>query len=117
MITIDIELGATDYLVKPVRLQQCRALQSKMKKREFSQEEKSQLQGIAKYVRLKSIGKGAAGVVSLYRSLIDNKEYALKEIDLSRLSNIDKKKAKDEAQFLRVLRGPTIVKFYESFTN
>ena len=50
---LSLELGATDYLVKPVRLQQCRALQNKMKRREFSQEEKSQLQGIAKYERLK----------------------------------------------------------------
>ena len=88
-----------------------------MKRREFSQEEKSQLQGLAKYERLKSIGKGAAGVVSLYRNLIDNKEYALKEIDLSSLSPVDKKKAKEEAEFLRVLRGPTIVKFYESFND
>ena len=36
---------------------------------------------------------------------------------MSSLSSADKKKAQDEAQFLRVLRGPTIVKFYESFNN
>lgn len=63
------------------------------------------------------MGSGAAGIVSLYKSRIDGKEYALKEIDLSSLSTQDKKSARDEVQFLRVLRGPTIVKFYESFNH
>ena len=66
---------------------------------------------------MKPIGQGAAGIVSLYKNIIDNKEYALKEIDLSSLSPQDKKSAKDEVQFLRVLRGPTIIKFYESFNS
>lgn len=56
-----------------------------------------------------------AGAVSVYRNVMDGDEYALKEIDLTYLSPKDKKSAQNEVQFLRVLKGPTIVKFWESF--
>lgn len=48
---------------------------------------------------------------------MDQKEYALKEIDLTYLSEKEKKSAQNEVQFLRVLKGPTIVRFYESFVH
>jgi serine/threonine protein kinase len=51
----------------------------------------------------------------VYKSKVDGKEYAIKEIDLSFLNENDKKNALNEIQFLRVLRGPTIVTFYEAF--
>lgn len=49
--------------------------------------------GIAKYEHLRRIGQGMAGSVSVYRNVIDNEEYALKEIDLQYLSDKDKKSA------------------------
>lgn len=51
--------------------------------------------------------------------LIKNKEtgekFALKTMNLARLNEKDKKMAESEAEFLRVITGPTIIKFYESF--
>lgn len=44
-----------------------------------------------------------------------DEEVAIKEIELTFLSTKDKKSAQKEVQFLKVLKGPTIVKFYESF--
>ena len=58
-----------------------------------------------------------AGAVSVYKNVLDGQEYALKEIDLTYLSDSDKKSAQNEVQFLKVLRGPTIVKFWESFVH
>lgn len=58
-----------------------------------------------------------AGSVSVYKNVVDGLEYALKEIDLTYLSDKDKKSAQNEVQFLKVLRGPTIVKFWESFVH
>jgi serine/threonine protein kinase len=58
-----------------------------------------------------------AGAVSVYRNVLDGEEYALKEIDLTYLCPKDKKSAQNEIQFLRVLKGPTIVKFIESFVD
>ena len=53
----------------------------------------------------------------MYKSKVDGLLYAVKEIDMTFMSEKDKKSAQNEVQFLRVLKGPTIVTFYESFTN
>ena len=53
--------------------------------------------------------------MNLVRNKLDGKEYALKSINLLFLSDKDKKSAENEVQFLRVLLGPTLIKFVESF--
>ena len=53
--------------------------------------------------------------MNLVRSKVDGKEYALKAINLLYLNEKDKKSAENEVQFLRVLQGPTLIKFVESF--
>ena len=73
--------------------------------------------GLAKYEKLRPIGQGAAGQVTLYKNIIDGKEYALKEIDLYNLNQKDKKAAHGEVTFLKVLKGPTIIKFHENFSH
>lgn len=42
-------------------------------------------------------------------------KFALKIMNLANLHDKDKKMAESEAEFLRVITGPTIIKFYESF--
>lgn len=73
--------------------------------------------GLAKYEKIRPIGQGAAATVYLYRNLVDGKEYALKEIDLDNMSSKDKKAAQGEVMILKVLKGPTIVEFYENFSR
>jgi hypothetical protein len=58
-----------------------------------------------------------AGCVSVYRNLLDGLEYAIKEIDLTYLPEKDRKSAQNEVSFLKVLKGPTIVKFWEYFMH
>lgn len=53
----------------------------------------------------------------MYRNIVDGKEYALKEIDLYNMNPKDKKAAHGEVTFLKVLKGPTIIKFYENFSH
>lgn len=53
--------------------------------------------------------------MNLVRSKVDGKEYALKAINLLYLNEKDKKSSENEVQFLRVLQGPTLIKFVESF--
>lgn len=61
-------MGATNYLVKPVRINQCKALAGSMKKNiSVSKAEK----GLSKYERIRPLGKGAAGEVELVRSKQD----------------------------------------------
>ena len=76
-----------------------------------------QLTGLAQYEKIRPIGQGAAGQVSLYRNIVDGKEYALKEIDLFNMNAKDKKAAHGEVTFLKVLKGPTIIKFHENFSH
>ena len=92
---IDKELGAINFLVKPVRVQECKALTTWMKKRQRPIGD-SKLTGIAKYEHLRRIGQGMAGAVSVYKNVEDNEEYALKEIDLTYLSEKDRKSAQNE---------------------
>ena len=114
-----LQLGALDYLVKPIRMQECRALTQKMKYRRQPQKlaDPDQLTGLAKYEKIRPIGQGAAGQVTLYKNIIDGKEYALKEIDLYNMQQKDKKAAHGEVTFLKVLKGPTIIKFHENFSH
>lgn len=112
-------MGAADYLVKPVRVQECKAFKTKMKRRELTPQsyENQELRGLSKYKYEKPLGQGAAGTVSVYKSKLDGQLYAVKEIDLTFMSAKDKKASENEIQFLKVLKGPTIVKFYEAFTE
>jgi NIMA (never in mitosis gene a)-related kinase len=64
---------------------------------------------------LRHLGKGAAGMVNLIRSKKTGEQFALKTINLLYLSEKDKRSAESEVEFLRVITGPTIIKFYESF--
>lgn len=56
-------------------------------------------------------------MVNLWRNIQDGKKYALKEIDLYNMSRKDQKAAHGEITFLKVLRGPTIIKFHENFQH
>lgn len=71
--------------------------------------------GLFKYEHIRELGKGAAGFVNLVRNKFDKKEYALKTINLTYLNEKDKKRAEKEIQFHRVLQGPTLIKYVESF--
>ena len=71
--------------------------------------------GLQKYENIRPLGKGAAGQVNLVRNKLDGQQYALKTINLTYLNEKDKKSSENEVQFLRVLQGPTLIKFVESF--
>ena len=50
---------------------------------------KEDVTGMRKYEKIRPIGQGAAGSVSLYRCRTDGLQYALKEINLNFLSEKD----------------------------
>ena len=110
-------MGAMNYLVKPIRIQQCKALvgfiQTKTPKSKSTSEEK----GIGRFEKLHELGTGAAGIVHLIKNKTNGEKFALKTMNLKTLSEKDKKSAESEVEFLRVITGPTIIKFYESFVE
>ena len=108
-----LQKGAKDFVVKPLRIQECRALVNHMKPAEnvAPGEEK----GLKKYERIRSLGRGAAGTVELIRKKADGELFALKTIPLYSLNERERKLAESEVQFLRVLVGPTMIRFFEAF--
>ena len=109
-----LQYGAIDFFVKPVRIQECKALALKMRQRQTMQTiaiESVEYQGLAKYKYKRGIGAG----VNVYDNIVDNQEYAIKIIDLQYLTQKERQGAQSEIQFLKVLKGPTIIKFFESF--
>lgn len=88
-------MGAKDYLVKPIRIQECKALVRHMKQKQATSLDKAQ-KGLQLYENIRPLGKGAAGSVNLVRSKVDGKEYALKSINLLYLNEKDKKSSENE---------------------
>ena len=69
-------------------------------------------------MQIKELGRGTAGTVSLVQNKEDEQKYALKTINLRYIDNDkDRKNAESESQFLKVLKGPTLIQFYESFVE
>ena len=73
--------------------------------------------GLARFEELRLLGRGAAGTVNLIRSKRTGDQFALKTMNTQYMSEKDKKGAECEVEFLRVITGPTIIKFYESFVE
>ena len=55
--------------------------------------DQDQLTGLRKYEKVRDIGPGSAGCTSLYRNIVDGKEYAIKEIQLYNMSSKESKAA------------------------
>ena len=111
LLSFVVELGAVDYLVKPIKMNDCKSLAYKMKERneEISEEVQSVLTGMDKYEKLRPLGQGASGQVCLYKNKLDGKLYAIKEIVVQGLDTREKTAAQNETSFTKVLKGPTII--------
>ena len=57
------------------------------------------------------------GIVHLIKNKTNGEKFALKTINFKDESEKDKKNAESEVEFLRVITGPTIIKFYESYVE
>ena len=70
-----------------------------------------------KYQVLKTIGKGTFGVVSSVKRLSDGKRMVWKELDYGTMNDKEKSHVVSEVNFLRELRHPFIVKYYDRIIN
>uniref|UniRef100_A0A0G4IE20 non-specific serine/threonine protein kinase n=1 Tax=Chromera velia CCMP2878 TaxID=1169474 RepID=A0A0G4IE20_9ALVE len=112
IISLCIEKGAKDYLVKPIQLQIVRSFHKYFGSR------KSQKEGEADmYERLETIGRGAAGSVHMIRRLRDSEIFAHKEIRTDIMNDHEKEVAGNEVTLLKLLNGPTIIKYHDSWTS
>ncbi|PNW87779.1 hypothetical protein CHLRE_01g001800v5 [Chlamydomonas reinhardtii] len=70
-----------------------------------------------KYIRGKVLGKGSFGCAILVTNKLDNKNYVIKEIDISRMPKAERDASEQEAKLLMALNHPNIVRCIECFTH
>jgi Serine/threonine protein kinase len=63
------------------------------------------------------LGRGSYGVVNKVLSLVDNNEYVMKKINMKHIKLKHQKEALKEAQILRRVRHPNIIRYYTSFVE
>ncbi|XP_044934239.1 serine/threonine-protein kinase Nek1 isoform X4 [Mustela putorius furo] len=68
-----------------------------------------------KYARLQKIGEGSFGKAILVKSTEDGKQYVIKEINISRMSNKEREESRREVAVLANMKHPNIVQYRESF--
>ncbi|XP_072575820.1 serine/threonine-protein kinase Nek1 isoform X29 [Vulpes vulpes] len=68
-----------------------------------------------KYVRLQKIGEGSFGKAILVKSTEDDRQYVIKEINISRMSNKEREESRREVAVLANMKHPNIVQYRESF--
>jgi len=63
----------------------------------------------------KSLGKGTYGCVFRVTRLSDGKKYAMKQVDIKKMSSKERKAAINEIRILASLNCPYMIRFYEAF--
>ena len=106
-----LALGAKSFIVKPLRVQECRSFENFI----GSSGETEAEMNLSKYEIIKALGSGAAGSVDLVKHKETGDLFALKTIPLSHLNDKERQSAECEVHFLKVLVGPTLIKSYHSY--
>ncbi|XP_018415537.1 PREDICTED: serine/threonine-protein kinase Nek1 [Nanorana parkeri] len=68
-----------------------------------------------KYTRISKIGEGSFGKAILVKSKEDGKQYVIKEISISKMSNKEREESRREVAVLANMKHPNIVQYRESF--
>lgn len=84
-----LKTGAKDFIVKPLRVQECRGFENYI----GSTGETEAEQNLGKYQVVKALGSGAAGSVDLVKHKETGKEFALKTIPLAHLNEKERESA------------------------
>ena len=106
-----LALGAKTFIVKPLRVQECRSFENYIGTLGETEAE----QNLSKYEVIKSLGSGSAGSVDLVKHKETKNLFALKTIPLAHLNDRERQSAECEVHFLKVLVGPTLIKSYHSY--
>lgn len=68
------------------------------------------------YDKIKTVGRGAFGIVHLCQSINDSQLVIIKEIPMDDLTTEDRIASKNEINVLKMLHHPNIIGYYDSFT-
>uniref|UniRef100_A0A803SRF4 non-specific serine/threonine protein kinase n=1 Tax=Anolis carolinensis TaxID=28377 RepID=A0A803SRF4_ANOCA len=68
-----------------------------------------------KYSKVQKIGEGSFGKAILVKSKENGKQYVIKEINISKMSNKEREESRREVAVLANMKHPNIVLYRESF--
>ncbi|XP_068134909.1 serine/threonine-protein kinase Nek1 isoform X2 [Hyperolius riggenbachi] len=68
-----------------------------------------------KYIKVSKIGEGSFGKAILVKSKEDGKQFVIKEISISKMSNKEREESRREVAVLANMKHPNIVQYKESF--
>jgi serine/threonine protein kinase/AmiR/NasT family two-component response regulator len=109
-----LDRGALDFLMKPVRRGTVLGLINQVltyRKNEAQRVE--ELVGLNAYEKIQELGRGAYGRVDLVKKKNTGDLYAIKKIDFMFASEYERRSSENEATLLKVLVGPTIIRYFE----
>jgi CheY-like chemotaxis protein len=109
-----LEKGAADYMVKPIRVPHIRALDKYIAQGPGKQKKANSCMD---YEKVRTLGRGAFGLVDLVTSKKDLELYAMKILPMFHFDESKKKAAQNEIRLLKVLDSPYVVKYYEHFVK
>ena len=113
-IYASIDLGALDFLMKPIRIGVVKGVVSQIKSQPRSTQSET---GAKAYEKIQHLGRGAYATVDLVRYKPTDELRALKRINLQFLNEKERRNAENEAILMKVLVAPSIIQFYEQIVD
>jgi DNA-binding response OmpR family regulator len=98
-LSLCIEKGAADYMIKPIRVHNIRALDKYIKQGAGKQKKP---ESVMDYEKVRTLGRGASGVVELVTNTKDLELYAMKILPMYNFDEFKKKAAQNEITLLKV---------------
>lgn len=109
-----IDLGALDFLMKPIRPGVVQGVVSQIKSQTRNTSSES---GAKAYEKIRHLGRGAYATVDLVKYKPTGEFRALKRISMQFLNDKERRNAENEAILMKVLVAPTIIQFYEQIVE
>ena len=72
---------------------------------------------LKEFEKLKRIGNGSYSSVYKVRRQVDDKEYALKKVKMTGLSEKEKENTLNEVRFLASINHPNVISYKEAFID
>ena len=69
------------------------------------------------YEKLNVVGKGAQGTATLFKNKADGKHVIMKVVHTDGMSQTERMQALNEANVLKVLQHPNIIRYIQNFEN
>ena len=98
-LSVCIRKGAADYMIKPIRVHNIRVLDKYIKQGAGKQKKP---ESVMDYEKVRTLGRGASGVVDLVTSTKDSELYAMKILPMFHFDSFKKKAAQNEITLLKV---------------